>query len=177
VAGGIGWYDYSFAPPGLGIPRRFYAEKVSPGVAVRLEEYAHLNAGADDVSPAAREVVARWNDGRFVKLGRSDEAFLTERLDRLDAQLRSLESSKTVVAAIHHVPFHELLPPARGAQWDFARAYLGSDRIGKVLTGFPNVTHALCGHSHFPAEARVGPVRAVNVGSGYRWKTWVTLDL
>ena len=62
-------------------------------------------------------------------------------------------------------------------QWDFAKAYLGSDRIGEVLLRQPNVRHVFCGHSHLAAEAEVGGVRAVNVGAGYRWKTYKTLTL
>src|SRR5690606_825719 len=29
IVGSIGWYDYSFARPELGIPRRFYEHKIS----------------------------------------------------------------------------------------------------------------------------------------------------
>ena len=177
VVGSLGWYDYGLAPEGLGIPRRFYEAKVSPGVAARLEEYSSLLAEAGDVSPAAMEVVARWNDGRFVKLGRGDVEFLEELLAGLRAQLDSLSRVAAVVAAVHHLPFRELLPPPGGAQWDFAKAYLGSERIGRLLLEFPNVKHVLCGHSHFPAEAQLGHLRAVNIGSGYRWKTFKTLDL
>jgi hypothetical protein len=177
ILGSVGWYDYSFANPDLGIPRRFYEQKVSPGVAARLEEYAHLLEGATDVGPAATEVVARWNDGRFVKLGRSDDAFLDVLLAQLRAQLESLSTIPTVIAAVHHLPFRELLPPPGGTQWDFAKAYLGSERIGRLLLEFPNVRQLLCGHSHFPARARVGHVDATNIGSGYRWKTFETLEL
>ena len=176
VVGSLGWYDYSFAQQSLGIPHRFYAAKVSPGVAERLEEYRHLLEQADDVGPAAREVVARWNDGRFVKLHRSDEAFLEEQLTDLRTQLDGLRDMSTVIAAVHHLPFAELLPPSHNAQWDFAKAYLGSGAIGELLQRYDNVRHVLCGHSHFEARARVGHVDAVNIGSGYRWKTWVTLD-
>ena len=177
LVGSVGWYDYSFAPAALGIPRRFYEHKVSPGVATRFEEYAFLLQGDDSFGPGAADVVARWNDGRYVKLGKSDDAFLDELLAQLRGQLQSLAAVPTVVVAIHHLPFRELLPPPGGAQWDFAKAYLGSDRIGRVLLEFPNVKHVLCGHSHFPAKAQVGHVRAVNVGSGYRWKTFKTLEL
>ena len=142
-----------------------------------MEEYRHLLEQEDDVSPAAREVVARWNDGRFVKLHRSDEAFLDELLSDLCAQLDALRGVPTVVAAVHHVPFAELLPPSHNAQWDFAKAYLGSGRIGQVLLSYPNVRHVLCGHSHFAARAQVAHAEAINIGSGYRWKTWATLDL
>lgn len=177
VVGSVGWYDYSLARPELGIPRRFYAAKVSPGAAGRLSEHAHLFRDPDDVSPTAREVVARWNDGRFVKLPFDDEAFVEQVCARLADQLASLAHVPRVIAAVHHLPFRELLPPAGGAQWDFAKAYLGSERIGRTLLQFPNVTDVYCGHSHFPAEARVGHVRAVNVGSGYRWKTFHAVDV
>jgi predicted phosphodiesterase len=177
VLGSVGWYDYSFAPRDLGIPRRFYEHKISPGAAERFAEYARLLEPSDDIPPHAREVLARWNDGKFVKLGRSDEQFLDELLEQLREQLASVASCRTVIAAVHHLPFRELLPPSRGAQWDFARAYLGSDRIGSALLDFPNVRQVFCGHSHFPCEAQIGRVRAVNIGCGYRWKTFQSLDI
>ena len=40
------------------------------------------------------------------------------------------------------------------AQWDFAKAYLGSGAIGELLLKYPNVKQVFCGHSHFPADAR-----------------------
>ena len=177
VVGSLGWYDYSFAQASLGIPKRFYERKISPGVAERFEEYRDLLEAADDVGPAAREVTARWNDGRFVRLHRSDGQFLDELLDELGAQLDAVRRVPTVVAATHHLPFRELLPPARNAQWDFTKAYLGSRRLGELLLRHPNVRHALSGHSHFPARATVGHIDAVNVGAGYRWKTSVVLEL
>jgi 3',5'-cyclic AMP phosphodiesterase CpdA len=175
--GSVGWYDYSFAPPQLGIPKRFYEHKISPGAAERFAEYAHLFEPADDVPPAARDVFARWNDAKFVRLGRSDEQFLGELLDALRAQLDSLRDASRVIAAVHHLPFRELLPPPRSAQWDFAKAFLGSPRIGELLLAYSNVTHVYCGHSHFPADATVGHVRAVNIGSGYRAKAFQAVDV
>lgn len=177
IVGSVGWYDYSFAPGDLGIPRRFYEHKLSPGAAERFTEYLHLLERADDISPHGRQVLARWNDGKFVKLGRPDEQFLDERVAQLRGQLESLSSCRTVIAAVHHLPFRELLPPSRGAQWDFARAYLGSDRLGETLLAFANVRQVFCGHSHFPCEARVGHVAATNIGCGYRWKTFRSVDI
>jgi 3',5'-cyclic AMP phosphodiesterase CpdA len=177
IVGSVGWYDYSFARDGLGIPRRFYESKVSPGAAERFSEFASLFVPSEDIPLAARDVFARWNDGKFVKLHRSDEAFLEEVLRRLESQLNAAAGARRVVAAVHHVPFDQLLPPTRGAQWDFARAYLGSPRIGQLLSRFANVSHVLCGHSHFGAEAHIGPIHAINIGSGYRYKTFRTFDL
>ena len=177
IVGSLGWYDYSLAPADLAIPGRFYRAKISPGAAARFEEHAHLLSDRSDIPPAAMEVMARWNDGKFVKLGRSDEAFLEELLAVMERQLRELSELKHVVAAVHHLPFAELLPPSRSAQWDFAKAYLGSPKIGELLVKFRNVKTVLCGHSHFPAEATVGGIRAINIGSGYRVKTHVLLDV
>ena len=177
VVGNLSWYDYSFAQPQLGIPRRFYEHKVSPGAAAHRPHFAHLLERRDDIPPAALEVVARWNDGKFVKLGRSDEQFLDERLTQLERDLDRVRGATTVVAAVHHLPFRELLPPPRSAQWDFAKAYLGSERIGELLLQYPNVRRVLCGHSHYAAEARVGHVAAMSLGSGYRAKTYHVLDI
>ena len=177
IIGSIGWYDYSFAPQALGIPRRFFQHKVSPGAAERLNEFAFLLQDQHDLSPGSRQIVARWNDGKFVKLHRSDDEFLSELLIDLERELAMLSATKRIVVGIHHLPFRELLPTAGGAQWDFAKAYLGSPRIGQLLLRFPNVTHLFCGHSHFPAEAQVGSIRAINTGSGYRYKTFHTLDI
>jgi len=177
IVGSVGWYDYSFAQADLGIPRRFYSAKISPGAAERFDELAGLFERTDDIPPHARAIVARWNDGRFVKLGRSDETFVDELCMTLRRQLEAARDAKQVIAAIHHLPFRELLPPPRNAQWDFAKAYLGSEKLGELLLSFPNVTRVLCGHSHFPISATVGYIRATNIGSGYRWKTFETLDV
>jgi hypothetical protein len=176
-AGSVGWYDYTFAPIDLGIPARFYQHKISPGAAARFEEYAHLFQRSDDIPTAARDVFARWNDAKFVRLGRTDGQFLEELLVTLGAQLDSLRAVPRVIAAVHHLPFRELLPPPRNAQWDFAKAFLGSPRIGELLLSYSNVTDVYCGHSHFAAEATVGHIRAVNIGSGYRAKTFQAVDI
>lgn len=170
IVGSIGWYDYSFAQQSLGIPRRFYEQKISPGAAEQDPEFAHLFDPRADIPSAAMQVVARWNDGRFVKLRRSDERFLDELLLRLESDLEQVQDATTIVAAIHHLPFAELLPPSHSAQWDFAKAYLGSARIGQLLLRHPNVKDVFCGHSHYAAQARVGHINAISLGSGYRIK-------
>jgi Icc-related predicted phosphoesterase len=175
IVGSIGWYDYSFAQEQLGIPRRFYEQKVSPGGADQLNKFRHLLEVADDVPPHAREIFARWNDGQFVKLHRNDEAFLDELLRDLSRQLESLPN-REVIAAIHHLPFAQLLPPSHNAQWDFAKAYLGAAKMGDLLLQYPNVSTLLCGHSHFAAQAQVGHTHALNIGSGYRAKQCVMIE-
>jgi 3',5'-cyclic AMP phosphodiesterase CpdA len=177
IVGTVGWYDYSFASPRLDIPERFYQARISPGAAQYLQR-DDLLADRADLTPDALELVARWNDGKFVKLHRSDHAFLEECLTRLAAHLEQTAALPRVLVATHHVPFAELLPPMRYNQVEFAKAYLGSQRIGDLIRRFPNVRDVFCGHSHFAAQATLGGgIRAVNIGSSYRHKTFETLDL
>ena len=192
VVGSVGWYDYSFADPTLGIPPPFYEAKTSPGAVAMTGEPAALVGQVAGLSDAAREVVARWNDGKFVSLGASDPAFLNERIASLERDLAAVASADCVVAAVHHVPLADLLPGGanptgpppegrRGRGVRFARAYLGSPKLGEAILRVPNVRHLVCGHSHYAAEALVdgtgGPVRAVNIGGGYREKRFLSLDL
>ena len=62
-------------------------------------------------------------------------------------------------------------------QWDFARAYLGSRWIGELLRTYANVRIVACGHSHFAIEAQVDHIHAINIGSGYRSKTYRVIEL
>lgn len=174
IVGSVGWYDYAFAEPDLGIPRRFYEAKVSPGAADRLPEFHHLLG--DDVPSGSLDIVVRWNDAKHVKLGRSDAEFLDERIERLRSNLAAVRATK-IIAAVHHVPFHELLPRRVNASLDFVRAYLGSPKLGETLLADARVSHVLCGHSHSHADVRIGHLRAVNIGSTYVQKRVMTLTL
>jgi len=176
IVGTVGWYDYTFASPRLAIPRRFYETKLSPGAAAYLRR-DDLLTDQSDVTPEAMEMVARWNDVRFVKLHRSDEAFLEECLANLGGRLDAVADAPEVLVATHHVPFRELLPPPRFNNYEFSKAYLGSERLGELIARFANVRRLFCGHSHYAARATIRGIEAVNLGSTYRWKTFETVDL
>lgn len=109
IIGGIGWYDYSFAAAALDIPERFDASKISPGVAA-YRERDDLLTGLPADHPA-RDLTARWNDGKFVKLRRGDATFLEERLTQLKLSLDVVTDARRVIAAVHHLPFAALCPP------------------------------------------------------------------
>ncbi len=145
--------------------------------ALRPAGHLLISSSTPTTSPRPPANFSRWNDGRFVKLHRPDETFLQELLTGLNDQLSNLSNVPQIIAAVHHLPFRQLLPPSHNAQWDFAKAFLGSQKIGDLLLEYPNVTHALCGHSHFPATAQINHIQAINIGSGYRQKTYKTLDL
>ena len=180
VVGSVGWYDYRFAAPQLGLPRRFYAAGVTPAAARRLD----LGLDGDDVPPQAGDFYARWNDGRYVRGVADDTIFLHERLAELRADLHSVAGATACLCAVHCSPLTDLLPPVPSGpvppdklKFAFARAYLGSPLLGELALSFPNVTHLVCGHTHVPRRATVAGVECVNVGSDYLNKRVVVVDL
>ncbi|MFN4242267.1 MAG: metallophosphoesterase [Tepidisphaerales bacterium] len=175
--GSVGWYDYSFAPAYLGIPRRFYEAKVSPGAAAHLSAHRHLLESLHDIPASAMDVYARWNDARHIRWSLTDTQFTEHLLRRLEVQLRQVAACRHVVAAVHHLPAAELLPPPSSPAWDFAKAFLGSPRFAELLGTLPNLRHVVCGHSHMPALAVLGGVRYLATGSGYRVKRYAILDV
>jgi hypothetical protein len=95
----------------------------------------------------------------------------------LGESLEQVRDVDRVIVASHHLPFRELLPPPRFNNLEFAKAYLGSPRLGEVIVKHANVSRVYCGHSHFPARARIGHLDAINLGGSYRAKTFETVEL
>jgi Calcineurin-like phosphoesterase len=179
LVGSVGWYDYSFRDASLGIPEAFYAAKVSPGAARRLEEHRRLfERHGRDLTKRQRGFAARWMDGLRVRLPMDDAAFVEYLAGRLETQLRALsEKVERIVAFVHHLPFRQLVPTDRPDRFAFAAAFLGAGRIGEVLSGCPKVTHVYCGHSHWSAQCTIGHLKAVSIGSTYVDKCLEVLEL
>lgn len=175
IVGNLGWYDFGFAVDTLNIPHAFYEAGVSPGYVLTRGSPRRLIDDTRGCEPPGNELFARWNDIRYVRAPRAD--LFEKCLADLEADLAAVSDARTVVAATHTVPIEGLLPPRRMPQLDFVRAYLGSPRLGALMFAAPNVRHILCGHSHFPAESEIGPVSCLNIGSGYRQKLTISLDL
>lgn len=151
--GSMGWYDYSFRSPGLGLNAEQYAAKSLPGVAT-------------------------WNDGLFVHWSYSDAEFTDLCLRRLQEHYRQVEKlAESVVVILHHLPFRELLCGSAEPALEFSRAYMGSERFGELLLRSPAVCCVVCGHRHGPGECRRNSLDAFVVGSGYETKSLLTLDL
>lgn len=175
--GSVGWYDYSFRPSNMGIPLRFYQSKVAPGAAARLEEHQHLLHGRDDVSEAAMQVTTRWMDGVRVKLPMSDTEFTQKLAGRLRSHLSTVAGARRVVAAIHHLPFYEMVPHSILPDWEFATAYHGAELFGEVLLESPNVSHVFSGHIHRERRLQKGHLKCMSIGSTYTEKRYEVLDL
>jgi len=151
--GSIGWYDYSFRNPRLGLTTEQYRQKVMPGVCT-------------------------WNDRTYIKWDMQDEEFMDVCLRQLKRHYDEVEpKSDRVVAILHHVPFVELVHSTENVALEFCRAYLGSAQLGDLLLKCPKVSHVVCGHCHMPAACTKGALNAVVVGSDYGVKRLLSLDL
>jgi predicted phosphohydrolase len=155
IVGNMGWYDYTLADRSLaGIPDEYYRSKRWP------------------------KRVA-WNDGKYVRLGRSDADFNQELVGQLRDDLSSLPGTvKIVVVVTHHIGYRELVPqtPDDEAR-TFCNAFLGSVALGEVAEGDERVKYHISGHTHFKKRVTKGHVEAITVGSTYEEKRLVTLDL
>ncbi len=178
LVGNMGWYDFSYRPEHLGIPLRFYEEKIAPGAASRYERYAHLLAVDCDVPPETMRMGTRWMDGEHVRLGMSDAEFCQRLLERFEQHLSQVsDNCESVVVGLHHVPFHELVPPNANPSWAFAMAFLGSERFGQVLSGYPKVRRVYFGHVHKAGRATVGDVECISTGCTYLEKRYEVLEV
>lgn len=157
VVGSMNWYDYSFADPSLDseVPtaRAMYGLKLFPR--------------------------GQHNDGRFVRLETSDEAFTGALVERFRSQLGNLPLSvERVVVIQHHPPVRELFYPSAltTVEQRFWLAYTGNRRMQDLVLADPRVTTILCGHTHAACAADVGGKRCLNIGGDYDWKRLVLLD-
>jgi predicted phosphodiesterase len=177
LAGSIGWYDYTFRPGRLGIPLRFYQQKIAPGAAARTPGHEHLMEDTSDIPEDAMRIGARWMDGVHARLPISDEAFCDRLLNRLDNHLDQLSECRSIVAGIHHLPFRQLVPQQENPSWAFAAAFLGSERFGELLARHDRVRYVLCGHSHMQSRVRRDHIECINVGCTYKAKRYETIDI
>ncbi len=151
--GNIGWYDYSFRNPALGLSTEQYERKELPGICT-------------------------WNDGRFIDWPYSDAEFLGRCIGKLKDHYEAVQgAADTVVAVLHHLPFRELLYGPADTSHEFCRAYMGSERLGVLLLGLPLVRYVFCGHRHGPDRVRREHLDAFVVGGEYEIKRLLEFDL
>jgi len=181
LIGSIGWYDFSYREQRLGIPLEFYRAKVAPGAAERLPRHRDLvETFRGRLAEWHFDLTARWMDGVHVRMDMTDEQFLAYLLERLERQVRAFQEDPRVhrvLGFVHHLPFRQLLPRDRPEQVAFASAFMGSDRIGRVLLACRKLSHVFCGHSHWRDRCRIDGVEVINVGSTYSEKHLEVLDV
>jgi len=151
--GNIGWYDYSMANPELNLTRKQYSSKKMPGICT-------------------------WNDLRFIRWNMQDEEFTANCCKRMQRHYKQAAAqAQQVIAVLHHLPFSDLVYGEASAALEFSKAFMGSVAMGELLTSWPTLRYAFCGHRHGPATCTHGPLRTWCVGSTYMAKRLIELDL
>ena len=157
ILGSINWYDYSFADPAL------------------LAEFPDAEA-----MYRRKQFPGGWHsDGRFVRLGMSDQDFTGRVVERLAGQLAALpDRISRVILIQHHPPVRELFypTPAQTADQRFWYAYTGNRRMDALVRTDPRVSWVVCGHVHAACSADLGRASGRNVGGDYAWKRLLLLD-
>ena len=149
--GSLGWYDYSFADPRLGLGEDDYW-KGRYGDEIWWDKKMTYWVAPPDSGPVRR------SGGEEARERMRDIDVCREMTARLDADLRSIEGSVTkIISIIHTLPFFVGIP--RSDPPYYLDAYTGSARLGEVLQGHKKVEHCIHGHKHTSGEWTVGGVR------------------
>lgn len=134
-AGTIGWYDYGFAYPDLGISPEVYAAKRWRGSTWQDRDHATwIGYGGH-----------YWPDGEVS----------TYFLAGLERDLRTLGvdedgNGPTTIAVSHMLPYADLIYRDPDPEQAFYAAYLGSPKHGALLDRFPAIRGVFAGHTHRP---------------------------
>lgn len=127
--GSLGWYDYSFADPRLGL-------------------------GQDDYWRGRWEDHIWWDKEMTLWTSRSDRStrirdpeVCDELVAALDRHLREVERrAGRIVAVVHTLAFEETLP--RSDPPYYLDAFTGSRKLGETLAAHSKVEHLINGHKH-----------------------------
>jgi predicted phosphohydrolase len=138
--GNLGWYDGSLADP---------RHPLSP------EAYRR---GEWEGGEWADRRWTRWLDPGDPSRWLEDDDVVAEMTRRLEQHIRLLgRRVDRIVAAIHTCPTARVVP--RSEPPDPMDAYMGSERLGKVLERYERVTHCLGGHKHASGDWDLGGYR------------------
>jgi 3',5'-cyclic AMP phosphodiesterase CpdA len=149
--GSLGWYDYSFADPRLGLREDVYW-KGRYGDEIWWDKKMTYWVAPADSGPARR------SGGEAARERMRDTNVCREMTARLEADLRSIEDRVTkIIAVIHTLPFFVGIP--RSEPPYYLDGYTGSARLGEVLQAHKKVEHCIHGHKHTSGEWTVGGIR------------------
>lgn len=140
--GSIGWSDYSFRRPELGIPMSAYEAKEYRGAVW----YDVFNVDWEFTDAEATSL--------FNKKLSYDLSVLPHTVDH-------------VIYVSHHLPFQELTLYKNRLPWDFFSAYMGAKSTGELILNDGRVFMTISGHSHIRSCVTVGRITAITVPLGY----------
>ena len=144
--GSLGWYDYSFADPKLG-----------------LDDDAYWTGEYEDQVWWDKQMTywtPRGCEGKNAAGERlRDPEVCSELVSALDDDLARVSPDvRQIVAVVHTLPFVETLP--RSTPPYYKDAFTGSARLGNVLAKHEKVTYHIGGHKHLNGEWRIGRIES-----------------
>lgn len=172
IVGTVGWYDYSFrfVPESL---RKIFADflfkfdennkdKVYAWDELTAQHYESKTCYISKDGMTWKK--STWEDAKYIKWDFSDKEFLNICLERLKNDIKSVYSDvEEIIAVSHHLPFAGFVPDIPEPVWGFNRAYLGSEKIGRLLLKYPKIKFVFFGHSHRNNKIVMRNLTAVNV--------------
>ena len=171
--GSVGWYDYSYRFVPIELEKLFedYLFTFDNGdTALRWSGLTPSEYEGKECMVSAdgeKWHKSTWQDKRFIKWDFSDSDFLDYCIKRLKADIESIYSVvDKIVVITHHLPFSRFVPDIPDPTWGFHRAYLGSEKIGKVLLQYSKVKYSFFGHSHRNIGIQINGLWAKNVYYG-----------
>lgn len=144
--GTIGWYDYTFASDEYDFSTEQYAEKLL--------------------------MKSVWNDKLYAKWTDTDENIAHRFEKELERQIESIKDKlQRIIVVTHHVPFRDCIRYRGELPWDYFRAFMGSEGLGRICLQEPLVSHVLFGHGHYVVNQQIKNVRAICAPIGYMHET------
>jgi Icc-related predicted phosphoesterase len=108
-----------------------------------------------------------YNDKSKMQLEKSDQKLSSQLIESFEKRLKNQDLKKMITIS-HTIPDLALVGRAvNDSRSVFLSAYSGSVKLKKVLERYPPAYH-FCGHTHLPAEMKIGQTHAINVGSDYK---------
>jgi predicted phosphohydrolase len=148
--GSLGWYDYSFADPRLGLKEDVYW-KGRHGDEIWWDKKMTYWVPSGVPGPARRGGAPAASERM------RDIDVCREMTARLESDLRSIEKRVTkIVAPVHTLPFFVGIP--RSEPPHYLDGYTGSARLGEVLQAHAKVEHCVHGHKHTSGDWKVGRI-------------------
>ncbi len=143
VLGDIGWYDFSFGAPEIGIA-----------------EFERM------------EVEGRtWQDKIYTSWGAEKTLAVHKYFyNKLKATLEE-NKGKNIIYMSHVVPHDDFIVPQPNKMWRYLNAFLGSREYGELIINY-NVRYAIFGHVHYRKQKHIGQTTFLCNCLGYinEWK-------
>jgi len=136
--GVMGWYDYSFAPEYLNLPKEAY----------RVKAFG----------------LRRLEDAKYINLPSSDEEFLEWNLELLEEFIERIRDDTSILVLVtHFAPFRGSLRYTGNPEIDYFAAYMGSKKLGALAL---KLDVNLIIHGQYPQERGILGERDKNCKCG-----------